>query len=375
MTALSVLRRQPPTHSPARAPTIAELVAPEALAEIAPAWRRLSARALEPNPFAEPEFLLPLLEYERPKRLAFALIWRGERLIGLAGLTLPRLGLARAWMSAHAALPAAMFDRDERGEAVAATAALLARRTRLAGIVWPFVERGGPFAAALATAGDLPLGLAGSRRRAALRLEGAKAFDAGLDSKRATKWARKARKLVGEVTATSGSDGVEAFFEVERKGWKGERGTALAGDPARLAFARAALSSFAAAGRLDTLTLRLDGKPVAAGLALIAGGRAFYWKTAYDEAHSAASPGIQLTLRHSRRLADRPELTLSDSCAIEDHPMIGRVWGDALTFDDVAMGLRPGAVLGLWLGLAKAKATAREQLKRWAYRALGRKWV
>jgi len=279
-------------------------------------------------------------------------------------------------MSAYSALPAHAFDRDEAGPALGALGDLLARRTRLAGIVWPFAERGGAFAHALrglAEAEGLPLQLAGARRRAALKLCGAAAFDAGLNPKRRIKWSRKARKLVGKVEATSGPEGIEAFFEVERKGWKGERRTALADDPARAAFARAGLESFAHEGRLDAMTLRLDGAPVAAGLVLIAGGRAFYWKTAYDEAHADASPGVQLTLAHSRRLAEAPGLTLADSCAVEDHPMIGRVWSDALAFEDWALGLRTEAALGVWLGLARARVAARERAKAWIKRALGRK--
>jgi len=357
------------------APTVAELVTLDELRAAAADWADLCARSLEPNPFAEPGFLLPLLAYERPK-LSFALVWRGARLIGFAALALPRFGLGRVWMSAYAALPACAFDRDDAAPALAALADLLVRRTRLAGIVWPFAERGGALAHALrglAEAEGLPLALAGGRRRAALKLAGAAAFDAGLNPKRRTKWSRKARKLAGKVEATAGREGIDAFFEVERKGWKGERRTALADDPARLAFAREALESFAREGRLDALTLRLDGAPVAAGLVLIAGGRAFYWKTAYDEAHADASPGVQLTLAHSRRLAEAPGLTLADSCAVEDHPMIGRVWGDALTFEDWAVGLRPGAALGVWLGLARVRADAREGLKRWVKRALGRK--
>jgi hypothetical protein len=170
-------------------------------------------------------------------------------------------------------------------------------------------------------------------------------------------------------------DGVEAFFEVERKGWKGARGTALADDPAGLAFARAALAAFDRAGRLDALALTLDGAPIAAGLVLIAGERAFYWKTAYDEAYSEASPGVQLTLAHSRHLAETPGLKLVDSCAVEDHPMIGRVWGDALEFAHWGLALRPGGAkpLHIWLALAQIRAQGRAALKRWLYRALGRK--
>jgi len=207
----------------------------------------------------------------------------------------------------------------------------------------------------------------------ALRLKGVAAFEAGLDTKRRTKWARQARKLAtrGGLETVRGADGVAAFFEVERKGWKGARGTALADDAARLAFAQAALAAFDEAGRLDVLTLTLDGAPIAAGLVLKAGERAFYWKTAYDEAFAEASPGVQLTLAHSRLLAATPGLALVDSCAVEDHPMIGRVWGDALILEDWAMALRGERPLAIWLALAKAKAAVRRALKHGLKAALG----
>ena len=342
----------------------AEFVSQEALAQAAPEWADLCARA-EPNPFAEPAFLLPLLGYERPRRLAFALVRDASgRLIGFAALLLPRIGLARVWMSAYAALPAAALDRDAAPQALLALCALLAP-SRLVGLVWPMVEPNGRYAAAARALSPL---CAGSTRRAALRLAGPAAFDAGLNPKRRTKWARQARKLatLGKLDEATGAEAVATFFEVERKGWKGARHSALADDPARLAFAQAALQNFARAGRLDALALRLDGAPVAAGLVLIAQPRAFYWKTAYDEAYAETSPGVQLTLAHSRRLAATPGLALVDSCAVEDHPMIGRVWGETLAFEDWAISLRPGAdrPLRVWLALARAKAGARDMLKR-----------
>ena len=351
----------------------AEFVSQGALTQAASEWADLCARG-EPNPFAEPGFLLPLLGYERPRRLAFALI-RGDggRLIGFAALILPRVGLARVWMSAYAALPAAVLDREAAPEALAALCALLAT-SRLAGLVWPMVEPGGAYVAA---ARALSSQGAGSTRRAALRLAGPAAFDASLNPKRRTKWARQLRKLaaLGKLDEVTGAQAVAAFFEVERKGWKGERRSALADDPARLAFAQAALDAFDRAGRLDALALRLDGAPIAAGLVLIAGDRAFYWKTAYDEAYAETSPGVQLTLAHSRRLAATPGLALVDSCAVEDHPMIGRIWGDALEFEDIALPLRPGGerVRKLWLALRRMRRVARDRLKRWVNRALGRK--
>jgi CelD/BcsL family acetyltransferase involved in cellulose biosynthesis len=239
--------------------------------------------------------------------------------------------------------------------------------------VFAFVERDGPLAAALrATA---PVVVARETRRAALKLAGVAAFEASLNPKRAAKWARQMRKLAsqGRFEATSGVEGIDAFFEVEPRGWKGARGTALSDDPARLAFARAALEEFARAGRLDAMTLRLDGKPLAAGLVLRAGGRAFYWKTAYDEVYAEASPGVQLTLLHSRALAGTAGLLVVDSCAGEDHPMIGRVWGDVLAFEDLAVGLRGARALAIWLAMERWRAGARAAVKQAINRGLGRK--
>ncbi len=350
----------------------AEFVTLEALTQAAPEWAALCGRACEANPFAVPAFLLPLIAYEKP-RVRFVLVREGARLIGFAALWLPFAGLAQVWMSAYAALPACAFDAEQASEAVGALLALLRTRTRLAGVVFGLVERDGPFEAALRA--GRPVVVARETRRAALRLAGVAGFEANLNPKRAAKWKRQLRKLAAQGRFETTSGEIEAFFEVEPRGWKGARGTALADDPARLAFARAALGAFAQIGRLDAMTLRLDGKPLAAGLVLIAGARAFYWKTAYDEDFADASPGVQLTLAHSRRLAEMPGLALVDSCASDDHPMIGRVWGDGLAFQDLAVALRGERGLSMWLALGRLKARMRARLKRAVNRALGRRSV
>ena len=347
----------------------AEFVTLAALADAAPEWAHLCARACEANPFAEPAFLLPLIAYEKP-RVRFALVREDGWLIGFAALVVPFVGLARVWMSAYAALPACAFDAERAGGAIAALLALLRERTRAAGVVFGFVERGGALAAGLRGFGPV---VAGETRRAALKLNGIAAFEASLNPKRAAKWKRQMRKLASQGRFETTSGEIEAFFQVEPRGWKGARGTALSDDPARLAFARAALDGFAREGRLDAMVLRLDGKPLAAGLVLKAGTRAFYWKTAYDEAFAEASPGVQLTLAHSRHLAQTPGLALVDSCANEDHPMIGRVWGDGLAFEDLAVALRGARGLAIWLRLGRWGARARAGLKRAINRGLARK--
>jgi Acetyltransferase (GNAT) domain len=362
---------------------VVEFASPEALKQSVRPWRDLCARAAEPNPFVDPDFLLPLIAYENPSRLTAALVWAtGGRLIGLVALQLPPLGvgLARVWQSAYSPLSASTFDRDAIVDALAALVAGFRDQTRLAGIIWPMTESSGALAEALgqiAKTHTLPVAVLANTRRAALRLAGLAAFEASLDAERRRRWRRQARRLAerGRVETMTGAEAVEAFLAVESKGWKGRRGAALADDPARLAFARSALEAFARAGRIDALALVLNGAPIAAGVMLISGARGYYWKSAYDEGFAIFSPGLQLALAHSRRLSERPGLELLDSCALEDHPMIGRLWGDLLAFEDIALGLRPGASrrLRVWVALARARATAREALKRLVFRALGRK--
>jgi len=324
----------------------------------APEWSALCARAAEPNPFAEPGFLLPLIAYEAPKPLRFVLARREGKLVGVFALILPRVGLAEIWMSSYAGLPAAVIDRDETSGVLAALLALL-RRTWLTGLIWPFVPTFGPLEAHLKTR---TVRILARHLRPALRVRGAAAFEASLPRKRRAQWARLGRRLARAGKVVASSDGSEAFFAVEQAGWKGARGTALADEPERLAFARAALEAFARDNRLVCLTLSLEGAPVAAGLVLVAGARGFFWKAAYHEGYALASPGVQMTLALTKRLSERPGLQWVDSCAGPDNPMIGRVWADSLEFEDLAITLRRG--VRFWLALALAYKHAREEFKR-----------
>ena len=165
------------------------------------------------------------------------------------------------------------------------------------------------------------------RRRAALPVGPTPRFEASLDKRRRKEWARQRRRLEerGRLEATVVVDGAaesRRFWRSRQRGWKGARGTALGADAARAAFTREMLGRFAARGQLAVHSLALDGEPIAIGLVLRSGARAFYWKTAYDERFAEYSPGLQLTLDLSRRLEREPGLTLINSCAISDYPMI-----------------------------------------------------
>ena len=77
---------------------------------------------------------------------------------------------------------------------------------------------------------------------------------------------------------------------------------------------------------------------------LVSGRGAFAYKIAFDEAHTACSPGVLLELFNVEHLHATEGVRWMDSCAIPDHPMIDRLWAERRVVQTqyVATGRRPG---------------------------------
>jgi CelD/BcsL family acetyltransferase involved in cellulose biosynthesis len=117
----------------------------------------------------------------------------------------------------------------------------------------------------------------------------------------------------------------DAFLALERKGWKGEAGTALACDVRTETFFRQAVAGARVAGRLDFLRLDLGEQPIAMLINFVAPPGSFSFKTSFDEAFARFSPGVLIQLENLAVL-DRRDIGWMDSCAVEDHPMIESLW-------------------------------------------------
>jgi CelD/BcsL family acetyltransferase involved in cellulose biosynthesis len=132
---------------------------------------------------------------------------------------------------------------------------------------------------------------------------------------------------------------VDDFLQLEASGWKGQSGTALACHASDEAFFRAVTGQARERGRLTFLTLRLDGKLVAAQTCLIGRDGAFLFKVAYNESYAKYSPGILLEIEHLRRVLapeDRllGKLRWADSCADPDDGPVYRCWPGRRTIRD-----------------------------------------
>ena len=314
-------------------------------AEIA-AWDSLAREASEPNPFFESWYLLPSLrqlpETHRVRILRFE---RGGRLAGI----LPVLRAGRyyrwpvpqisSWLHANCFCGAPLVAQGSEHEF---WRAVLKWADHSPGAALFMHLRAMPLGTPLHAA--LESVLAEQRRQAALvHLEhramlasdlGAQAYlEASLSTKKRKELRRQAKRLAdeGELATIRQRDaeGIEAwcdaFLSLETSGWKGKAGSALACDPATESLLRESLAGGALNGKLERLTLTLDGRPLAMLATFLSPPGAFSFKTAFDETYARFSPGVLLQRENLEMLA-REDIAWTDSCAASDHPMIDHFW-------------------------------------------------
>ncbi|WP_259961870.1 GNAT family N-acetyltransferase [Tsuneonella litorea] len=309
-------------------------------------WDALADRAAEPNPFAERWFVQAGLEAigrgEQPLIAAFESGGKLAGLIPLArslayeGYPLPHIA---NWRHANAFLGTPLVAA---GHEHAFWRALLGWADAHAGIALflhlDLLPTGEPLFAALrdvCLVDARPAAVVHRHERAALQSDLAPEayFEAAMSGKKRKELRRQFARL-SELGALSferrdDAEGIEpwcdTFLALERAGWKGAEGSALACNPATDRFFRTVLRRAATHGRLERLALTLDGRPVAMLANLIVPPGAFSFKTTYDEGLARFSPGVLLQ-RENLALLARDDIAWADSCAAPDHPMIERIW-------------------------------------------------
>ncbi|CAA9483776.1 MAG: FIG01007789: hypothetical protein [uncultured Solirubrobacterales bacterium] len=309
------------------------------------AWSALADRALEPNPFVRPEFVL---SNAKASGEAAALLVVRE---GSHWLALLPVGVGKRWRRtplpclipwlpelAYSATP--LIDRDAPGPAIAGLLDLLAAERWSAALVLHPFDPTGPVGAALTT----NLGLRSIApyvyadfERAAIRRRPENTYlseslsSAGRKKLRSRKRAL-GRELGGDLVVVDRSTepaAWDAFLAMEHAGWKGEQGTALASDSRDAAFFRIMCGGMAAGGRLQLLALEGAGRTVAMQCNLVDGSSLYAFKVAYDEAFARFSPGALLEVEAIELFHDGlGQVELLDSCADPDNALVNRIWPD-----------------------------------------------
>jgi hypothetical protein len=134
---------------------------------------------------------------------------------------------------------------------------------------------------------------------------------------------------------------LEEFLLLENAGWKGRQRTSLAADRFHAAFAREAVNNLAARDLCRIHSFKLDGRVIASLIVFVQSGHAWTWKTTYDEALSQYSPGTLLIMRVTESHLEDPNIQITDSCAVEDHPVMARLWSERREFATMVIGLQP----------------------------------
>lgn len=328
----------------------------------------LCARTVEPNVFFNPRFLAPAMPRLEDREVRLAVIRDGDetrsRLRLLAPFSVERPGIPlgvpvmRTWSSSFGPLGTPLVDRDDPIGVIDDFVGMLIRpRLKLPKVlVMPDVHLDGPFAAlmrAFAASRELTLVTTGEAERAFLKseLDGEAYLKNALSAHHVRGFRRLARRLAekGEVAYRVARQpeevraGVESFLALEAAGWKGGGGTAMAVDRYQAAFAREAAFRLAERDLCRIHTLTLDGSVIACVIVLVEAGVAYTWKTAYDEAYAAYSPGTLLMIEVTRLNLDDPNIEATDSCAIPDHPVMNRLWTERRPLGALVLGLTPQA--------------------------------
>ncbi len=333
------------------------------------AWRALAASAAEPNPFFEPELLLPAVRHLAGGAHVRLLVVTapGGEWIGAAPVVrthrwhgMPTLAHT-IWTHPYCFLGTPLLAPGREPEAAAALLAHLHRRSALVAL------ENLPAHGAMAAACARPV-VFHTWQRAALRR---RPQDDYVETTLASKRRRELRRLRTRFAAEQGDDlrceqvqgepgAVEAFLALEASGWKGRAGTAMRltahGD-----FFRDACAAFARDGRLQMVALRAGERTIAMQCNLLSGAGAFCFKLAIDETYARYSPGVQLQLDNVHLFHASPELEWEDSCADPSNQMINRLWPDRRQLTSLMV---PGPGVPGRLGRAQAHVAVRIRTRR-----------
>jgi CelD/BcsL family acetyltransferase involved in cellulose biosynthesis len=324
-------------------------------------WQALAESASTPNPFYEPWYLLPSLAAFDPAGTGRLLtVELAGELIGLLPLTRARrygrwpLPHLAAWLHPNAFLGAPLVRAGcERPfwQALLAWADQHAGRELALFLHFAAMPLEQPLTEALfdlADAQDREAGLVMREQRALLHspLTPELYLERALAGKKRKELRRQHARLAeqGELSFERVHDGsgldawVEHFLELESSGWKGSSGSAMACAPETQLLFRTALRDAAVLGRLERLSLSLDGRPIAMLANFLTPPGSFSYKTAFDERYARYSPGVLLQ-RENLNLLMRPEIAWCDSCAAPDHPMIDSLWGERRPIGRISLAI------------------------------------
>jgi hypothetical protein len=328
----------------------------------------LSARTIEPNVFFNPHFLAPAMPRLEDREVRLAVIRDGDEYKNRLRLLVPfsverspvpvGVSIMRTWANPFGPLGTPLVDRDDPGGVIEDFFDMLSRsHLKLPKVlVLPDMRLDGAVASMLESVAEsrgLPLVTTGRFERPFLesRLDGDAYLKSALNKHHYGEYRRLKRRLAeqGELvhSVARGPEeirpAIEGFLALEAAGWKGRQRTAMVIDRYRAAFAREAVHGLAEHDLCRIHSLTSGGKLIASLIVFVEAGVAYTWKTAYDENYSTFSPGVLLMIEVTKQHLEDPNIEMTDSCAVPDHPMVSRLWSELKPFGTLVIGMTPAA--------------------------------
>ncbi|MGZ4334740.1 MAG: GNAT family N-acetyltransferase [Gaiellaceae bacterium] len=308
------------------------------------AWRELAARAAEPNPFFEPECLLPAARCLDASHVGLVVVedagheWLACMPVSArVRLRHARVPVVSVWRHLYASLGTPLVARSAVELATERLLERAFRASRVGVVAFPWLGDDGPVAAGLLAAlearGGRPV-LERSFERAVMRRPTlADGVEPLLGRGHRRDLSRLGRRLAEQLGAplelrdeSHCASVVDRFLAVEASGWKGGRGTAFTCLDGHDEFFRTLCDGFRAAGRLQMLTLGSAERTVSFKCNLLAGDAVFCFKIAFDESFARFRPGLQLEVRMLELFHDQMSQAWMDSCADADSPLFAHLW-------------------------------------------------
>ncbi len=328
----------------------ARIVAPNELTSMDLArWSECAACSLEPNPFFEPDWLLPALEYlnESPTTMLVLAEHKGavQACVPIVKITADQGGvgghgkhsaLKTRVAPTAVALGTPLVAAEGGCEALACVLTEIGQEAERRGaglVVMEWVGYGGPTARLLEEAAaetkhllvEFDVWERGLLRRRAGDEECYWLRGIGKNRRRTI---RQHRLHLDAALGTSPNlrtrtDGaaVDAFLRLEASGWKGHElgGLALSRQAATIRFFEAVCGRYLDAGRMWFLALEADGAPLAMICCVRAGEGVFAYRTAYDEDLAKFGPGVEIFLAAMEHFDRETDARWFDTCSARDN--------------------------------------------------------
>jgi hypothetical protein len=137
------------------------------------------------------------------------------------------------------------------------------------------------------------------------------------------------------------------FVRLEKSGWKGKMGTALADQPEGMRYFETVVRDGFGRGKAEAMALVCGDRRIALKVNLRSGDEWFAYKIAYDEEFARYSPGLLLEVDNVRRMHAHPDRRVMDSCTGPTTRVFRDLWLDrrAIQSVTIATGREPGPML------------------------------